>query len=435
MIKTEDYPLSRVPQDKRVSLFSVAIVYMGALTSLDQFMLGAVLGNSMELADAFIALFIASIIFCLVTYGLGMAGMREGISGSLLARWCGFGRLGSALVGIVVAVSLLGWFGIQNAIFAKSLDFALGHKLGFNWAAILSGSLLTILVAFGFKALRIAARIAVPTFILLVIYITFKILTEHNISDINQLTAAGDTLSISAGITIVMGGAIMASLVTPDLTRYSKNGKHVLGVIFIGIIVGKCAVNGLALLIAKALGTADVVSIMSQTVGVTGLLVVVFSTLKVNDLNLYCSSLGIVNAVEGLTGKKLKYLSTTLVIGALGTTLSVLGILDRFIDFLSLLGVVLPPIIGIMLVDYYVLRSHRKILDKSRDEGKLPDEKQTPVIGWVAIIASIVGSVVGLVIEWGIPTINSLVAASFIYWVFKVVVSRNQKPLESEETV
>ncbi|WP_145510069.1 cytosine permease [Yersinia rochesterensis] len=435
MIKTEDYPLSRVPQDKRVSLFSVAIVYMGALTSLDQFMLGAVLGNSMELADAFIALFIASIIFCLVTYGLGMAGMREGISGSLLARWCGFGRLGSALVGIVVAVSLLGWFGIQNAIFAKSLDFALGHKLGFNWAAILSGSLLTILVAFGFKALRIAARIAVPTFILLVIYITFKILTEHNISDINQLTAAGDTLSISAGITIVMGGAIMASLVTPDLTRYSKNGKHVLGVIFIGIIVGKCAVNGLALLIAKALGTADVVSIMSQTVGGTGLLVVVFSTLKVNDLNLYCSSLGIVNAVEGLTGKKLKYLSTTLVIGALGTTLSVLGILDRFIDFLSLLGVVLPPIIGIMLVDYYVLRSHRKILDKSRDEGKLPDEKQTPVIGWVAIIASIVGSVVGLVTEWGIPTINSLVTASFIYWVFKVVVSRNQKPLESEETV
>ncbi|CNH15381.1 putative permease [Yersinia kristensenii] len=435
MIKTEDYPLSRVPQDKRVSLFSVAIVYMGALTSLDQFMLGAVLGNSMELADAFIALFIASIIFCVVTYGLGMAGMREGISGGLLARWCGFGRLGSALVGIVVAVSLLGWFGIQNAIFAKSLDFALGHKLGFNWAAILSGSLLTILVAFGFKALRIAARIAVPTFILLVIYITFKILTEHNISDINQLTAAGDTLSISAGITIVMGGAIMASLVTPDLTRYSKNGKHVLGVIFIGIIVGKCAVNGLALLIAKALGTADVVSIMSQTVGVTGLLVVVFSTLKVNDLNLYCSSLGIVNAVEGLTGKKLKYLSTTLVIGALGTTLSVLGILDRFIDFLSLLGVVLPPIIGIMLVDYYVLRSHRKILDKSRDEGKLPDEKQTPVIGWVAIIASIVGSVVGLVTEWGIPTINSLVTASFIYWALKVVVSRNQKRLESEETV
>ncbi|MET1660014.1 cytosine permease [Yersinia enterocolitica] len=435
MIKIEDYPLSRVPQDKKVSFFSVAIVYMGALTSLDQFMLGAVLGNSMTLTDAFTALFVASLIFCVVTYGLGIAGMREGISGSLLARWCGFGRLGAALVGIVVAVSLLGWFGIQNAIFAKSLDFALGHKLGFSLAAILSGSLLTILVAFGFKALRIAARVSVPVFILLVAYISFKILTGHNVPDINQLTAVGDALSTGEGITIVMGGAIMASLVTPDLTRYSKNDKHVLGVIFIGIIVGKCTVNGLAMLIAKTLGTADVVSIMSQAVGITGLLIVVFSTLKVNDLNLYCSSLGIVNAVEGLTGKKLKYLSTTLVIGGLGTTLSVLGILDRFVDFLTVLGVVLPPIIGIMLTDYYVLRSHRKILDMSRLEGKLPDETQTPVIGWVAIISSIVGSIVGVVTEWGIPTINSLLAASLVYWLFKVAVNRNQKLIGSEKAI
>ncbi|RLY98166.1 cytosine permease, partial [Yersinia enterocolitica] len=215
----------------------------------------------------------------------------------------------------------------------------------------------------------------------------------------------------------------------------SKNGKHVLGVTIFTIVAGEFVVNGLAILIAKTLGTADVVTIMSQAAGGAGLLVVVFSTLRVNDLNLYSSSLGIVNAVEGLTGKKLKYISTTLVIGVLGTTLSVLGILDRFVDFLTVLGVVFPPIIGIMLVDYYVLRSHRKILDKTRQEGTLPNEKQTPVIGWVAIIASIIGSIVGLVTEWGIPTINSLVVASFIYWAFKVVVSRNQQSIESEETV
>lgn len=95
------------------------------------------------------------------------------------------------------------------------------------------------------------------------------------------------------------------------------------------------------------------------------MLVVVF-TLRVNDLSLHSSSLGIVNAVEGITGKKLKYTYTTLVIGILGTTLSVLGILDRFVDFLTVLGVVFPPIIGIMLVDYSLLCSSRKILDDSR---------------------------------------------------------------------
>jgi cytosine permease len=430
VIKIEDYPLTRVPQDKRVSFLSVAIVHMGMLTALDQFMLGAVLGHSMTLIDAFTAIFVGSLIFGVVTYGLGLAGMREGISGSLLARWCGFGRLGSVLIGVVVAVSLLGWFGIQNAIFAKSLDFALANKLGFGLAAGLSGTLLTILVAFGFKALRIAARIAVPMFIMLVAYISYITLTGHNLPEIIQLMPPGDPLSISAGITIVVGGAIVASLMTPDLTRYSKNSKHVFGVTILTIVAGEFVVNGLALLIAKTLGTADVVTIMSQVAGGAGLLVVVFSTLRVNDLNLYSSSLGIVNAVEGMTGKRLKYTATTLVIGVLGTTLSVLGILDRFVDFLTVLGVVFPPIIGVMLVDYYLLRTHRKILDESRQEGKLPD--QTPTIGWAAIIASIAGSIVGLVTEWGVPTINSLLAASLLYWALKLTVSRSQKPASAQ---
>lgn len=422
MIKIEDYPLSRVPQDKRVSFLSVAIVHMGMLTALDQFMLGAVLGNSMTLTDAFIAIFIGSLIFGVVTFGLGLAGMREGISGSLLARWCGFGRIGSVLIGLVVAVSLLGWFGIQNAIFAKSLNFALGDRLGFPLAASLSGLFLTVLVAFGFKALRITARIAVPLFILLVFFISYNVLSGQKLHEAILLAPMGDAMTISAGITIVVGGAIVASLMTPDLTRYSKNKRHVFGITLLTIIAGEFVVNGLAIFIAKTLGTADVVTIMAQSAGGIGLLVVVFSTLRVNDLNLYSSSLGVVNAVEGITGKKLKYTATTVVIGLLGTLLSVLGILDRFVDFLTILGVVFPPILGVMLVDYFVLRSHRDALDASRQLGQLP--QQTPLIGWAAIVASIVGSVIGLVTEWGVPTINSLLAASMIYWLFKRLFNR-----------
>ncbi|CAI0785279.1 cytosine permease [Serratia fonticola] len=422
MIKIEDYPLSRVPQDKRVSFLSVAIVHMGMLTALDQFMLGAVLGNSMTLTDAFIAISIGSLIFGVVTFGLGLAGMREGISGSLLARWCGFGRIGSVLIGLVVAVSLLGWFGIQNAIFAKSLNFALGDRLGFPLSASLSGLFLTVLVAFGFKALRITARIAVPLFILLVFFISYNVLSGQKLHEAILLAPMGDALTISAGITIVVGGAIVASLMTPDLTRYSKNKRHVFGITLLTIIAGEFVVNGLAIFIAKTLGTADVVTIMAQSAGGIGLLVVVFSTLRVNDLNLYSSSLGVVNAVEGITGKKLKYTATTVIIGLLGTLLSVLGILDRFVDFLTVLGVVFPPILGVMLVDYFVLRSHRDALDASRQLGQLPQE--TPLIGWAAIIASIVGSVIGLVTEWGVPTINSLLAASVIYWLFKRLFGR-----------
>lgn len=73
-----------------------------------------------------------------------------------------FGRIGSVLVNLTIAISLVGWFGVQNAVFAKGLNYALGNKLGFEWSATLSGLFLTILVAFGFKALRFTAWIAVP---------------------------------------------------------------------------------------------------------------------------------------------------------------------------------------------------------------------------------------------------------------------------------
>lgn len=85
----DNYPTSRVPTNIRLSFLSVTLVHAGMLTALDQFMLGAVLGNSMALTDAFLAIFISSIIFGVITFALGFAGMKEGLSSSLLARWCG----------------------------------------------------------------------------------------------------------------------------------------------------------------------------------------------------------------------------------------------------------------------------------------------------------------------------------------------------------
>ncbi|WP_323658489.1 cytosine permease [Pectobacterium versatile] len=419
MEKIDDYPVSRVPLNVRLPFLNVALVHIGMLTALDQFMLGAVLGHSMTLGQAFLAIFIGSAIFGVVTVGLGYAGMKEGMSGSLLARWCGFGRIGSVLIGLVIAVSLIGWFGVQNAVFAKALNFAMADKLGFGWSAALSGIALTLLVAFGFRALRFTAKIAVPMFVIVVGYISIMTLSGHNIAELIASAPNGEAISISAGATMVVGGCIVASLITPDMTRYSQKGKHVFWMTMLSIIVGEFMVNGLAIIIARALNTADVVTIMSQAAGGIGLIAVIFSTLRVNDINLYSSSLGIANAIEGVTGKKLRYVSITLVIGLIGTLLSVAGILDRFIDFLTLLGVLFPPIIGVMLVDYYILRTHKTLLETSRAEGQLPDSAQTPLIGWPAIIASTVGAIVGLAFEWGVPAFNSLLVASLLYLVIQ----------------
>lgn len=416
----ENYPTSRVPHDARLSFMSVTLVHAGMLTALDQFMLGAVLGHSMSLTAAFLAIFIASVIFGILTFALGYAGMKEGLSSSLLSRWCGFGRIGSLFVSLVIAISLLGWFGVQNAVFAKGLNYALNDRFGFGWSATFSGLFLTVLVAFGFKALRFTARIAVPLFIAVIVTASLIILSGHSAGEWAQAVPSGPSMSVPAGITMIIGGCIVASLITPDMSRYSKSGRHVFWMTLVSIIVGEFIINGLAILLATAVNSADVVSIMAETAGGIGLLVVVFSTLRVNDINLYSSSLGIANSIFALTGKKLNFTSITLMMGCLGTALSVAGILDRFVDFLTLLGVVFPPLLGVMLVDYYGLKTSRQALRSSRQRLALPENDSRPLACGSAIGCSIVGAIVGIIMDWGVPALNSLLVASLLYWLIGI---------------
>lgn len=416
MNKNENYSYNRVPPECRLPLFGIMLVHAGMLTALDQFMLGAILGHSMSIQDAFIAITIASLVFGAVTFALGYAGMKEGLTGALLARWSGFGRIGSVLISVVIAISLLGWFGVQNAVFAKGIDHALNGVLGFELSATLSGLCLTFLVAFGIKALKIAASIAVPIFITVITLISIQILSNLDMTSIFHSTPQGEPLTIANAITIIIGGCIVAALMTPDITRYAKKTSHVLSMTLFTILAGEFVINGLAIMLARALNTADVVTIMAQTTAGIGLLAVIFSTLRVNDLNLYSSSLSIANAIEILSGRRISYTTITIIIGIIGTTLSVLGILDRFVDFLTLLGIIFPPIVGVMIVGYFCIKQNTIALDLLRNTNTLPGDDTTPLIGWSAILSCVLGSLVGSIDGWGIPAVNSLLVAGLSYW-------------------
>lgn len=86
MNRNENYSYSRAPPECRLPLLGIMLVHAGMLTVLDQFMLGAILGHSMILREAFIAITMASIVFGAITFALGYAVMKEGLTGTLLAR-------------------------------------------------------------------------------------------------------------------------------------------------------------------------------------------------------------------------------------------------------------------------------------------------------------------------------------------------------------
>ena len=428
----DDYSLARVPLSARRPMWEVLVIRIGSLACVSQLMLGAALGYGMTFWGAFWATMLGSVLLQVVSYALGAAAAREGLSTSLLSRWAGFGKIGSSIIGGVIAIALMGWFGVQNSVFAEGLFKATGLFNVPVWA-IVSGLGVTVIVIFGFRLLSLTANISVPLFVLAVGVAAAHLLAGQNVSELMNVAPAGKVLSLPVAATMVAGGFMIGAVITPDLSRFMRSEKDVLWMTLIGTFVGELGMNIIAVLMALAVRSNDIVTIMLSLAGWLGAAIVVFSTIKLNDINLYSSSLGITNMLNALFNWKINRVTATWAIGIVGTVLSVLGILNYFINFLVLLGIAVPPVAGIMFVDYYILKRSRQVLDESRAKGTLPDECE--IWNPVTIAAWILGFLVGyFVTETGIPAINSLLAGGMAYYLGMILLGKITKQQQVEFT-
>jgi cytosine permease len=102
-------------------------------------------------------------------------------------------------------------------------------------------------------------------------------------------------------------------------------------------------------------GNADFTAYMTSIGGVAGVLALIGMTLALwttGDTNLYLPSV----QTASLLRRPKRVM--VLICGLLGTVLG-LGIYERFLDWIGLLAVIVPPVIGPVIADYYLFRSGR----------------------------------------------------------------------------
>jgi cytosine permease len=420
-IGRDDFALGRVPEAERRHWFVVCVQRWGQLSALSQFLLGATLGFGMDLWPAFWAFTLGAVILEVVGIFTGIAGMREGLNTSLLTRWTGFGRIGSSLLGLIITISLMGWFGVQNAVFASGIDSLLPHLLPL-WAwQILTGVAVILIVVWGFLSMSWTAYITVPAFVLLCFYSIGVAFTQHPLGQLFGSSHPGPALSIPAGATLVAGGFIVGAVITPDMSRFNRSAADVVKQTIAGFTLGEYTIGMIGVLLAHAIKTSNVIGIVTTTSGAIGVVILVVATLKINDWNLYSGSLGLANFIDTLFGRRVHRGLLTLVVGIVGTLLSALGILQHFVGFLTLLGVAFPPVASIMVVDYFLLRTHRRELAESARNGVIPAQ----VPGWnpVGLVSWLIGSVAGWYLQWGIGSVNALVIAAVVYFMLSKLVT------------
>jgi cytosine permease len=383
------------------------------LSAPTQFMVGATLGVGMSFGRAVLAVTLGCVILEVVAVLTGVIGVREGLSTTLLARWAGFGSGGSALVGLVIAVTSAGWFGVQDSFLAQGLEGTVGGPPLWAWC-LAGGALVTVIVVRGFAMMSRVALVTVPGLLFLIAYTAFRVLRGHSLSLLIALAPHGPPLSVGAGATVVVGGFILGAVLTPDMTRFSEGVRDVVKQTAVGVTVGEFVTCLTGVLLARAAESSNIASIVVGASGVVGAIILAAAVVTVNSWNLYPASLATVNAVNALLpGRLLPRTAVTIVLGTAGAILSTAGIIGKFASFLTVIGVVVPPIAGIMIAEYFAVMTWRARLDASRRRGELPD----PPPRWVpaCLVVWVVSAAAGYWVHIGIPAMNSVVLAFVLY--------------------
>ena len=218
----------------------------------------------------------------------------------------------------------------------------------------------------------------------------------------NQITLAHTgSMSTAVGIVSVIGAYAMGAVLQPDLTRYGKKcSDSVIGAVF-GFIIANSFVIIAGFFICTVADTSDVAVALLNILGSWSLLLLILAQWTTNDNNLYYSSLAAVVAVPKW---KKKYVVITF--GIIATVAGALGIVNYFTTWLSILGTAIPPVAGILIVDYFCVKhqSYRFGAGVKHRFCSIP-----------ALVSWAIGCLVGYTVTWGIAAINSMVVTAIIY--------------------
>ncbi len=401
----DDYSRQSVPDSATVGGFRIGLILLGAAIALPGFVLGSQLGAGLGFTNMIAACFVGGAILVLIAVLSSIAGARTRLSTYMLIL-AAFGKSGGKLANAVIGLSLLGWFGVIAMMFGRSatqVSGGDGTSAVLLWAA--GGSLVMLASAIvGFRALDRLSAVLTPVKATLLVVTAAAALRQFGGAALTG-NEATPPMSLGTGITLVVGALVIGAAVQPDLSRFARtplSAALASGLVF-GL--GFPAVLILAGVPSIIMHQSDIVAIMvALGLGLPAMMTVLLAAWTNNTYNLYASSL----ILKTILARQPRW-RLTLAVGAIGTALGLLGIAEQIIPYLVVLSVVMPPIAGIYLANYYVSRICHDRLDCTAAWSAAAAAAWLLAAG-LAALESWFGFAVA-----GVPALDSLFLAALVY--------------------
>ncbi len=380
-----DYTLVPIPKEERKHWIDVALVWMGLNICPPTLLLGVWLIKYQSFKSANFSLLLGLAFLAVFSIIQGIIGTKTGLPTYPLSQ-LSFGELGGKIFSFLMFVSLIGWFGILTETMVSTFYLRIFPEIGFKmplsykpFVSFFFGTLITIVCFFGFKAITWLNRIVIPSLLLLSFFALYKIIQNRKLILEILKWSPTQNVSIAKASLWVIGSLIIAAVTAPDFNRYCKKSRDTIYSVVLGNvpIVYFLTVMGMAfaVLSGAALGKSPAESADLSTVfivqkwnigplsgGFIATFVLIGAIITTNVSNLYPGAMALVTVFKGL-GKHWKYLEDravlTIFVGIMGSIFASFGILSKFEKFLELLSVFSIPILGIMSIDFYLLKNRK----------------------------------------------------------------------------
>ena len=347
-----------VPESHRKSLFTVSAVWFGFPMILTNAVPGGLVVAMLGFWQGVAAILVANAIMFVYVSLLSWRAGRTGKSFSLQAIET-FGTAGYIIASGFLSTVVVGWFAFNTGATGASLGEA------FSWnetlVAALAGLLFIAITYLGIRALSVLGAIAAPLFIVAVIIAIAIASQQHGFEAVTSYTGVGGgAMSFGVAVTAIMATFADSGTMTADFTRWAKTGKQAVIATFTAFPVASLVaqLSGGLLVAAGAIASPEInggnfAPILTGTgnplLNVFLLLFVVINLGSVCTHCLYNGALG----WSHITRSKMRIV--TLVLGVVGVIIAVLGAWHYFVNWLALLGVLVPPLGAVLIADQIIL--------------------------------------------------------------------------------
>ena len=375
-----DNPLTALsPEQRRNSLPLLTLAFGWGFLVTGLFVGGA-LGSGLPFDQIIQASFVGNAVNFVIGALVGYIGYRTACNSGLLYRYI-YGTGGAFLPVIFLALITIGWQGIVIGAFGFAWVQSFGTG-AFYAVAIFAGLLFTATTYFGVRGLELVSIPATVVLVLVGVYAGYSNVAAAGGWDafiaMSASSATTAPLTMVQAINLVIGSWIVGAIVMPEYTRFAKKAWVAIAIPFIVLIFSQWFLQVIGAMGGIVSGTFDFTTYMRAQgliIGGIGVVAMSLALWTTGDANLYLP----VIQTSSLFKRPKRVM--TVICGLLGTALG-LGIYQKFIPFIDLLASITPPLVGPLLVDFYLV--NRRKYDSS-------DVAALPVWNPVAFIAYALG--------------------------------------------